>query len=167
MFKLLLFNIRVLQETNLKLQKNLSADNYQSSIESKLRPIEVALDIKIVAKIVLNDKEHQYYYPQRKQSFERPDIFILINKIDYITQVQYIDNKKTLNPKKLNSYLVLFLENPELFCTQTTKNIIVLFFLKNLLSQVAWTAKKTNCTLRDVTDSFIFDAAVEVINVMK
>jgi len=45
-----------------------------------LGPIEVALDIKIIAKIVLNDKKQQYYYPKKQQFFERPDIFILIDK---------------------------------------------------------------------------------------
>ena len=62
---------------------------------------------------------------------------------------------------------MLFFENPERFCTSITKNILVLFFLKNLLNQIVWTAKKTDCTLRDITDSFIFDAAGEAIDSMK
>ena len=62
---------------------------------------------------------------------------------------------------------MLFLENPETFGIKVTKNIFVLFFLKNLLSQIVWTAKKSDCTLRDVTDSFIFDAVGEAIDGMK
>ena len=62
---------------------------------------------------------------------------------------------------------MLFLENPETFGIKVTKNIFVLFFLKNLLNQIVWTAKKSDCTLRDVTDSFIFDAAGEAIDEMK
>jgi len=32
---------------------------------------------------------------------------------------------------------------------------------------MVWTAKKSDCTLQDVTDSFIFDAAGEAIDAMK